>query len=209
MTFSAKYKTSKAIAAAISANAKAHAEVDAEWHAIGLSVMAHMAEHRDVSVVNNLVIPMYMGLGKGARHAAMTEWLLTFLPVVANTDQATKGTLPFVFSKDKAKIEPDFAMASEKPWYSMQKSPAPDQVFDLNKVVAGLFKKMTEAAAGGKLIVADHEKVKALALAWGLSENDVPEAGMFAKSLAQAKAMKAEADKPAAEVPPVVETAAT
>lgn len=200
MTFAAKYTTSAKILAAISLNTKAHAKVDTEWHDIGMSVMAHIWEHRDVSVVNNLVIPMYTGLGKGARHAAMAEWLMSFLPVVANTDQATKNTHPFKFSKDKAKMEPDFDKAQATPWYSMKKSPTPDQLFDLNALIAQAFKKASEAAAKGLPVLVDRDQLVLAAKAFGVAESDLPTAGACFKNKAELAAHNktlAEADEKA------------
>lgn len=200
MSFKAKYTTLATMLKAITANAKAHNEVDAEWHAIGMSVMSHIWEHRDVSVVNNLVIPMYQGLGKGARHAAMAEWLLTFLPVTANTDQATKGTHPFKFCKDKAKLVPDFEKASATPWYSMKQSPAPDQLMDFHAMMVAAFKKASKAAAEGKPILATREQMLAAATAFGIPETDIPGVGAkFVKSKADAEALKKAEDKATAD----------
>ena len=185
--FKAKYKTSADIANAINKNAKAHESVDAEWHDIGMSVMAHIWEHRDVSVCNNLVIPMYKGLGKGARHTAMTAWIIKFLPVVANIDQATKNTHPFKFDKAKAKLEPDFDAAVASPWYGMKPSPAPDMVFDATQILAMAIKRMKAAAADGKGIVGDRAQWVAAAKAFGIAESEIPEAG-WDKTKAGAKA---------------------
>ena len=172
----AKYTTAKAIAAAITANAKAHIAVDTDWQAIGLSVMAHIDNHRDVSVVNNLVIPMYNGLGKGARHAAMTAWLLKFLPVVANTAAATKATHPFMFCKEKAKQPLDFAGAESEAWWTMKPSPAPDQVFDVRAMFLSIIRKANNAAAQGTPMVGDRAALVAAAAAFGISEADLPPA---------------------------------
>lgn len=187
-TFVAKYTTASKIASAIKANTAAHAKVDNEWHAIGMSVMAHMAEHRDVSVVNNLVIPMYQGLGKGARHVAMTEWILKYLPVVANTDQATKGTHPFKFSKEKAKLQMDFDDANANPWYTMKPSPAPDQVLDFRALMVAAIKKANAAADKGLPIMGNRAEMVAAAAAFGIPESDLPsEKAIFVKSKDEAK----------------------
>lgn len=203
MSFAAKYTTAAKIAAAIKANASAHAKVDDEWQAIGMSVMAHIWEHRDVSVVNNLVIPMYNGLGKGARHAAMSQWLLTFLPVVANTDAATKATHPFKFSKDKALLQPDFDQAANQQWFSMKPSPAPDQVFDFNAIFAQAVKKACKAAAEGKPILGNRDALVAAAAAMGIPESDLPsKSATFVKNKAELEALtKAEAQATATAEP--------
>lgn len=185
-----KYSSNAAITAAITANTAKHMEVDNEWQAIAMSVLVHIDTHRDVSVVNNLVNALYKGLGKGARHTAMTQWLLDYAPVIANVgpDKADK---PFVFSKAKAKEAIRYADAANNPWYGKKPSKTPDQVFDLRAVLKSAVKKVQAAAKEDKFIVGcSYDDVVALAKLAGVELTDLPSAESLklAKSKDDAKA---------------------
>lgn len=125
--------------------AKAGAKLDKLIQNTAEAVMLHSHQHREVSLVNKL----YLALSKGARHAAMTEWLMTFAPVVANTDDATKGERPFVFNEDKCKADAELielaGKASSMPWYEMKKSPQPDEVFDVLAALKAIVRKAGKA----------------------------------------------------------------
>lgn len=87
----------------------------------------------DVGFINRL----YLALGKGARHVALTEWLLQFGGVEANTGQ-NKDTTPFIKCKGK---HVDMEGGTKLPWYDCKPSKAPDQVVDMLKVVLAAIKK--------------------------------------------------------------------
>lgn len=87
----------------------------------------------DVGFINRL----YLALGKGARHVALTEWLLQFGGVEANTGQ-NKDTTKFIKCKGK---RVDMEGATKTPWYDMKPSKEPDQVVDMLKVLMAAIKK--------------------------------------------------------------------
>jgi hypothetical protein len=107
---------------AIKAQGKAHKRLDAQWQVLALSAVHAFAEHGNVFYVN----AVYLSLGKGARHKAMTEYMLAFGGVQANTSDS-KETMPFI--KDPAKMA-DLKGAEETMWFDMASSPKPDEVLD-------------------------------------------------------------------------------
>jgi hypothetical protein len=84
-------------------------------------------------------------MGKGARHVALTSWLLEFGGVKANDGEGKKET-PFVKDGDK---KVDMVGAAKKPWYECAPSKAPDEVVDLLKLTLAVIKK---ASGEGKTI---------------------------------------------------------
>jgi hypothetical protein len=107
--------------------------LDEDIQQAGLSSMAVFEKTGNVFYINKL----YTSLGKGARHSAMTAWMLGYGGVKANTSEA-KDTTPFV--KDASK-QVDIDGAQETPWYDMKPSPAPDAVFDVLALALSMLKK--------------------------------------------------------------------
>jgi hypothetical protein len=123
----------KKLDAAIKAFGKKAAALDKEAQFIGLSALNAFQEHGNVFYINRL----YLALGKGARHTAMTAWLLAYGGVKANTAEG-KDMTPFVKDKD-AVI--DMESAAQNPWYDFKPSAKPDEVLDFYKLALALAKK--------------------------------------------------------------------
>lgn len=130
----------KLIEAAIASIASRGKKLDNEIQIAALSVINHVNEHREVSLVNKL----YLALSAGARKTAMTSWLLAYGMVAANTDADTKKERPFIFDKAKAT---NLEGAQVMPWYNHKPDPAPDQVFDVVKAVHALLAKAGKASS--------------------------------------------------------------
>lgn len=118
---------------AIGVASKQHARIDAQWQVLAVSAIAAFAEHGNVFYVNSV----YKALGKGARHKAMTEYLLSFGGVQANVGE-NKAEMPFI--KDPAK-KADMQGAQEHAWFDMATSPKPDQVIDYLALALKLVKR--------------------------------------------------------------------
>jgi hypothetical protein len=147
---------------AIESIAKSGAKLDKLIQDTGVSVLEHFAEHKDTGVVNRL----YNALPKGARKTAMASWLLAYAAIVPNTQKESKAEQPFVYARDKST---DALAAAQDMWYSHKPDKAPDQVFDLQKAVRQVIAKATKGTTTGTT-----EQLKALALAVGIPESDVP-----------------------------------
>lgn len=127
---------------AITAHGKKRAGMDRETQRLALSAISVFQQHGNVFYINHL----YANMGKGARHVALTAWLLEFGGVKANTAEG-KTTTPFVKDGDKSV---DMIGAAKTPWYDMKPSQAPDQVVDLLKLTLAVIKK---AQGEGKQLV--------------------------------------------------------
>lgn len=143
---------------AITKHGKDRAKLDHTTHVLAVSAISVFKEHGNVFYINHL----YANMGKGARHAALTAWLLEFGGVQANTGEG-KDVTPFVKDKDKTvNIEGGIAA----PWYDFKPSPKPDEVFDVLKLTLALIKKAkgAQSKAGSTVThAAMIEKLESLA----------------------------------------------
>lgn len=110
-----------------------HATLDKDIQQAALSAAAAVQEHGNIHYVNAL----YLALGKGARHAALTAWFQAFGGVVANTG-ADKDIKPFAFDRNKVV---DLEQGDAQPWYDFKPSPKPDEVLDWLAVAMAMLKK--------------------------------------------------------------------
>lgn len=125
------------ITAAINAIAKSGNKLDLDIQLVGLSVLNHAELHGDVTLINKL----YLALPRGTRKTAMTQWLVAFGKVVANTGD-NKKEAPFSYDKTKAT---DLAGASQTPWFDFAPDKAPDALFDVQAAVASLLRRASKA----------------------------------------------------------------
>lgn len=181
MTTQNTIKTTAAITKELNLIKLAAGKLDERIKDCAIDVVAHMAVHSDVTLVNRL----YTSLGKGHRASAMAEWILGCMAVVANT-APNKKDVPFIFSKEKTT---NMEVALAKPWYDMKKDPTPDMMFDFQKAVKQLLAK---AGNAGVVLGTTPEALTALAVAGGFTAADVPSTLVYAKD-------KAEGDKIVAE----------
>lgn len=108
-------------------------KLDKDFQMAALSAIAVFQQHGNVFYIN----AVYGALGKGARHVAMTAWLLEFGGVSANEGE-NKATTPFI--KDKNKTV-NMEAGAKTPWYDMKPSKKPDEVVDLLKLTLAVIKK--------------------------------------------------------------------
>ena len=160
--------------------ARAGAKLDAFIQDTAIDTLEHFEEHNDVRMVDRLCL----ALPKGARHAAMGEYILRYFAVAANTDPATKKERPFLNAPDKMN---DIEGAKADKWFDCKPSQTPDQLFDLQAAVRALLKKAAKSAC---MVGGDNGSLKALAAAVGIPESDVPTV-KIAESKEKAQAMLA------------------
>lgn len=175
-------KTSEQIGKQLAFITKAGAKLDGYIQEAAIDVLEHFMEHKDSRMVDKL----YLSLSKGARHAAMGEYILAHFAVIPNTDAAGKKERPFVICPDKVnKLEEAKALF----WFNFKPSPAVDQLFDLQAAVRALLKKAGNSAC---MVGGDQGSLAKLALAAGLPASDVPTVKV-AGTKAEAEKMIAEA----------------
>lgn len=158
----------KALTAKITKMATSAAKLDTMILEVSQDVARHYHMHKDVGMVNKL----YLALGKGARHAAMAEWMLAFLAVKPNTGK-NKAEMPFVTDKHpngEWARETNLEGALAHPWHDFKKSPTPDNLFDFKKAIKVLVNKYNNAET---VTGVTPDQMAMLAEMGGLSKNDV------------------------------------
>lgn len=124
------------------------AKLDNDIQLVGLSALAHTAEHGDTGVMDRLVAAM----PKSARKLALVEWMLAFGMArklnPADKDEAAAIKAGRLFQLDRTRtLNLDGAMA--KPWHTFKPEADPRTAFDAQKAVASLLARMRGAAASG------------------------------------------------------------
>ncbi len=119
----------------------ASAKLDQRIQVAGLSVLAHVAEHHNITLFNDMLDSM----GKGHRKTAMVDWALKFGPVSHNVDAEGKPVKDMPFKWDKSK-KLDLVAAEEMPWFECKPEKL-DEVIDFGKLLAALIKKASKPDA--------------------------------------------------------------
>lgn len=132
-----------------------------------VDVAEHFAEHKDTGLVNRL----YVALPRGVRATAAADWLLKFVAVKPNTDQANKKTSPFLYDKEKTTNALEGAKVF---WYDLKKDKAVDEAFDVMTAVRGMLRKIEKSTNVEHYDADAQAAMKALAKAVGIPESDVP-----------------------------------
>ena len=164
-------KTTAQIDKQISLITKAGAKLDAFIQGTAVDVLEHYSEHSDTKLVNRL----YLGMPKGARKAALTEWLLAFCAVVPNENKSTAKEQPFIHSRDKVT---DVEGGKAKMWYECSPDREVAETFDFQKFARLALKKYGTA----KTTAMTAEQAHALAALAGVPDSDVPTRPVKAKA---------------------------
>lgn len=112
-------------------------KMDADIQRTAISILAHIEQHKEVSLFNKL----YNALPKGARKSALTGWGLAFGKLEANAGDDKKEA-PFKYSRDKTT---NLAQAAANPWYDFAPEKAPDEMFDVRKALTALLNRAGKA----------------------------------------------------------------
>lgn len=181
MTNQVAILSDKALTAKIAAAAKAASKLDTQLLEVSQDVARHYHMHKDVGMVNKL----YLALGKGARHAAMAEWMLAFLAVKANTGK-DKAEKPFVTDRapnGEWNRETNLEAALANPWHDFKKSPTPDNLFDFKKAIKVLVGKYNKAETATGVTPEQMAEIAAMA---GIPASDVKRPAEAAKKAEEA-----------------------
>lgn len=136
-------------------------KLDQDIHIAGVSVLKHVAEHGDTTLLDKLVHSM----PKGSRKAAFCEWALAFgnVRMLDRTDSADKAAIEQgrLFAKDKTK-EYNEVEAIAKAWYDFKPEPDLLTTFDAAQAVKSLLKKYKTAMDNGAEIKGGDEALQAM-----------------------------------------------
>lgn len=106
-------KGTDAIRKAVDSCIRRSTKLDQDIHQAACSILAHVNEHHEVSLVNRLCD----GLGKGIRGNALKEWFVKFAKVEWDADAKQ-----FIPKRDDGENYP-LAPAIEMPWYECKPEP--------------------------------------------------------------------------------------
>lgn len=120
---------SKAVASILNRGKK----LDADIQLAGVSILAHIAEHGNVTLMNDLVA----ALPKGSRKNALLEWACKFGKLRLN-EGADRKVTPLLFNKEGTT---DIDGAWDKPWYEFQPEKELVALFDVQAELAKLLKR--------------------------------------------------------------------
>lgn len=151
----------KEINTAIESIARRGKILDHDIHRAGVSCLKHAAEHGDTTLLDKLVLAM----PQGSRKHAFMEWALAYGNVRAldRGNDADKAAIEQgrIFAKDKAK-QYDEAGAIANAWYNFKPEPDLLTTFDVQKAVAQLIKRATNATKEGATLEGVDEALKSL-----------------------------------------------
>lgn len=134
----------KAIASIQSRGAK----LDKDVHVTGVSILAHIEQHREVS----LMVKLFNALPKGSRRNALVAWAIQYGQVAVNMDKATAKDFPLVFDKSKATR---LTEANANPWFNFKKEKAPADEFSFDDELAKFTAKIDAWVKAGKISAND------------------------------------------------------
>lgn len=126
----------KAITLAIASIKSRGAKLDNDIQLTGLSILAHIQKHREVSLFGQL----YAAMPQGSRKNALLKWALAFGAITVNMDKKSSKEQPFLFNKERADSEAgtDLQGATEKPWFLFKPEASPRDAFNLEATIKAL-----------------------------------------------------------------------
>lgn len=129
--------------------------LDKDIQLVGESVLAHIAQHKEVSLFKKL----YDSLPKGSRSNALVAWAIGFGQVGVNLDKKTNKEMPFIYVADKVT---DLEGAGNKPWFDFKKPKAPADEFNFEAEVAQFQAKIQAWIKAEKVSPTDHLAIAVL-----------------------------------------------
>ncbi len=120
-------------------------KLDADIQHAGLSILSHIDQHGDVT----LLCRLFAAMPKGSRRNALAEWAFAFGKVKPNLDSGSSKELPFLYDKEGTT---NLEAAAEKPWYTFKPEKPVSEEFDFAGMLQSLIKKAETAKASGKTI---------------------------------------------------------
>lgn len=129
-------------------------KLDDRIQVAGLSVLAHVEAHGDITVVSGLMDAM----PQGSRKTAMIEWLLAHGKLEQNlVDGKVVKDKPWLYAKGKTT---DMDKAMEFPWFTFKPEKLDEASFDFAKMLAVLVSKAQKAQAAGKEVTGVEQLTK-------------------------------------------------
>lgn len=118
--------------------------LDKDIQVAGISILAHISQHKEVSLFKKL----YDAMPKGSRAKALIHWAISYGQVSVNFDKKTSKAQPFLFNGEKIL---DLQGASEKPWFDCKKEKSPAEEFSFEAEVLAFQRKVQLWIKAGKV----------------------------------------------------------
>lgn len=159
----------KAIVLAIASIKTRGAKLDNDIQLTGLSILAHIQKHREVSLFGQL----YDAMPKGSRKNALLKWAVAFGCITVNMDKDTCKAQPFLFNKERADSEKgtDLQGATDKPWFLFKPEATPRDEFSFDEALAKLQELVAKKIKAGVVDKTDRR----IQILMGLSPEFTPE----------------------------------
>lgn len=143
----------KAIVLAIASIKTRGAKLDNDIQLTGLSILAHIQQHREVSLFGQL----YDAMPKGSRKNALLKWAVAFGAISVNMDKDTCKAQPFLFNKERADSEAGSNLqgATDKPWFTFKPEATPRDAFNLEATIKALQELLAKQVKAGTISKTD------------------------------------------------------
>lgn len=136
-------------------------QLDTDIHVAGVSVLKHVAEHGDTTLLDKLVGAM----PKGSRKSAFCEWALAYgnVRMLDRANDADKLAIEQgrLFAKDKSKDFNEVEAIANK-WYDFKPEADLLTTFDAAAMVASMMKRLAKAQKQGVEVTGQGEALKQL-----------------------------------------------
>lgn len=130
-------------------------KLDNDIQLTGLSVLAHIAKHGEVS----LFIKLFNAMPQGSRRNALVAWAVDLGQVSVNMDKDTKKEFPFLFNKEGTT---NLEGAEKYPWYSYKPEAAPSEAFNFDKWLAKAHELLNAKVKAGTINPASDRRLQIL-----------------------------------------------
>lgn len=141
------------------------AKLDGDIQLTGLSVLAHIDQHKECSLFTKL----FNALPKGSRRNALVAWALAHGKIVVNMDKDTSKDVPFSYDGAKTtKLEE----ATKQPWFEFKKEATPREAFSLDATIKALHELLAKQVKAGKVDANDRRVQILLAVSPEAVAND-------------------------------------
>lgn len=120
------------------------AKLDSDIQLTGLSILAHIAQHKEVSLFKKL----FDALPQGSRRLALVKWAVDLGQVKVNQDKKTSKEQPFLYNKDK---ETSLDKAEQYPWFTYKPEATPREAFNLESSIKAFQEMLAKQIKAGKV----------------------------------------------------------
>ena len=115
---------------------------------VAVSIVAHVGDHREAS----LVCKLYNAMPKGSRRLALAHWFVKHGAVKVNQSKTDAESIPFLFD---ATAVTNVKGATEQFWFDGKKEKTLREEFDVDRALANFGKVLERAIKAGKLEAGD------------------------------------------------------